>query len=74
MLPRRPRWPRYTDDGPADWDAYCEHQDALHDMFPLCIECDHVIDDERCWDFGDGPMHEECAEKKYLKWTADLIE
>jgi hypothetical protein len=40
----------------------------------MCIECDQHIEDERCWDFGDGPMCEECAERKYKKWTADLME
>lgn len=71
---KRRMFPSYTDDGPADWDSYCACQDALHDMLPMCIECDHHIEDEHLWDFGDGPMCEECAERKYRKRTEDLME
>ena len=68
------RWPQYTDEPDRDWDAYCEHQDMLHGMLPMCIECDHHIEDDMCWDFGDGPLCDECAERKYRKHTADLME
>ena len=71
---RKKRWPSYTDDPVRDWDSYCECQDALHDMLPMCIECDHHIEDEHLWDLGDGPMCEECAERLYRKRTEDLME
>lgn len=37
---------QYTDDPPADWDAHCREQDALHDMLPMCCECGQRIEDE----------------------------
>lgn len=66
-------WPRYTDDPPGDWDAYCRNQDCLHGMLPMCIECDKRIEDDMCWDFGDGPMCDDCAQQ-YRRHTADLME
>lgn len=66
-------WPQYSGDPEKDWDAYCRHQDYLHGMLPRCIECNQPIEDDMCWDFGDGPICDECAEK-YRKFTEDLME
>lgn len=72
MKKRRP-CVSYSDCPERDYDRYCEYQDYLHDMLPRCIECDHTIEDEHLWDFGDGPMCEECAERMYRKRTDDYI-
>ena len=67
------RWPQYTDDPPADYDAYCRAQEAELNLLPICCECGHRIEDERCWLFGDEPMCDDCAEQ-YRKFTSDLME
>jgi len=43
-------------------------------MLPRCIECDQHIEEDYCWDFGDGPMCDECAEKQYRKPVEDWME
>lgn len=73
MQKRRP-YRTYSDDPAADYDSYCREQDYLHDMLPMCIECDQHIEDEHVWDFGDGPLHEECAARLYRKRTEDVME
>lgn len=65
--------PSYTDDPARDWDSYCACQDLLHSMYPRCIECDETID-EYAFDFGDGPMCEECMIRLYRKPVEDWME
>lgn len=67
------RWPQYTDDPAADYDAYDRAQAEEMKRLPTCIECDQRIEDDMCWDFGDGPICDECV-RQYRKFTADLIE
>lgn len=66
-------WPTRTDDPPADWDAYCRHQDALHGMLPMCEECGHHIEDEHCFEFNDVYICEECLDKNHKKRTEDVV-
>lgn len=70
---RKMRLPSYTDDPARDWDSYCECQDALHAMYPRCIECDETID-EYAFDLGDGPMCEECMIRLYRHPVEDWME
>ena len=65
---------QYTDDPPADYDAYCRNQDYLHGMLPMCEECGHRIEDEYTFEFNDTYICEECLERNHRKHTADLME
>lgn len=64
---------RYTDDPPADWDAYCREQDKYMEQMPYCDECGQRIEDEFCYKIGDYIMCEECIDR-CRKYTTDLID
>ena len=64
---------RYTDDPPSDWDAFCMEQEREMQRLPICIECNERILDDMCYDFGDGPICDDCV-RQYRKFTADLME
>ena len=68
------RWHRHTDDPIADFNAYDRAQEEERKRLPKCIECNSPIEDDQCWDFGDGPMCDDCAERNYRKNTDELIE
>ena len=40
----------------------------------MCSECGEKITDDRCWVFGDVPICDECAERNYRKYTADVVQ
>lgn len=63
---------RYTDDPAADYNAYCADQERRMQKLPRCIMCDERITDDRCWDFGDGAVCDDCAEQHYRKDVDDL--
>ena len=67
------RWPQYTDDPVADHQAWCEHQDYLHGMLPMCAECGERIDSEFCYEINGEIICVTCMEQ-YKKFTADLME
>lgn len=67
------RWPQYTDEPDRDWDAFCEHQDMLHGMLPVCCECDCSIEDEFCYEINGEVLCETCMEQ-HKRFTADLME
>lgn len=64
---------QYTDDPPADWDAYCREQDALHNMLPICCECGQRIEDDFCYEINDAIICEDCMDRQYKKYTMDLV-
>lgn len=71
---RKMKLPSYTDDPVRDWDSYCECQDALHDMLPMCDECGERVEDEYYYDIGGTIICEECLNHNYRKHTADWME
>lgn len=67
------RWPQYTDDPVADYDAYDRAQEAEMERLPICCECGQRIEDEFCYQINDEVLCETCMEQ-YKKFTADLME
>lgn len=41
-----------------EWDD--EQNEKLNEL-PVCVHCGRPIQDDYYWDFGDGPMCEECV-------------
>lgn len=64
---------RYTDDPPADWDAYCREQERFAALLPLCDECGERIDDEVLYDFDGYLVCEDCLKRNHRKYTTDLV-
>ena len=67
------RWPQYTDDPVADFDAYDRAQAAETERLPICCECNARIEDEFCYQINDEIICETCMEQ-YKKFTSDLME
>lgn len=67
------RWPQYTDDPAADYDAYDRAQAEEMKRLPICCECGNRIEDEFCYQFNDEVICEDCV-AQYRKFTADLME
>ena len=67
------RWPQYTDDPAADYDAFCRQQDLDAARLPVCCECDSRIEEEFCYEINGEVLCETCMEQ-YKRFTADLME
>ena len=65
---------RYTDDPPADWDAYCIEQEKMMERLPYCDECGKRIEDEFLYDFDGFLICEECLKRNHRKCTEDFME
>ena len=62
---------------PDNYDLYRQHEARQVEEFeklPECSECGEKITDDRCWVFGDVPICDECAERNYRKYTADVVQ
>lgn len=62
---------------PDNYDQYRKHEAELEnakERLPICCMCNREIEDYECWQFGDEPICDECAEKNFRVKTADLME
>lgn len=64
----------YTDDPIRDFERYDAEQQAWLDSRPVCSECDHPIQDERCFQFNGELICQNCLVTYHEKWTEDFVE
>lgn len=63
----------YTDDPIADFHNHCAEQEKQLEKLPRCSECDHPIQDKKCYSFNGELICEQCLEDNHEKNTEDFI-
>lgn len=64
----------WTDDPVRDAERHEAEKDKALKQRPVCCECDHHIQDDVCYEFGDGLICPDCLKDNHKKWTDDYIE
>lgn len=68
------RWPQYTDDPPADYDAYCRAQDKELEKVPVCADCGEHVQEDHFYLINDEVICPACLESGYRKEIYEYIE
>lgn len=63
-----------TDDPHADFDCWDAEQTAKLDKLPVCSECDHPIQTEKCYEINGELICPECLEDYHEKRTEDYVQ
>ena len=64
----------YSDDPAADFARHDAEQTKWLEKLPVCVECDHPIQDEHCYEINDELICEECLKNNHRKNTDDYVE
>ena len=64
----------YTDNPIRDFEQHDAEQQEWLDKRPVCSECDHPIQDEKCYQFNGELICQNCLETYHEKWTEDFVE
>ena len=59
----------YTDDPERDFRHWDKEQEALRQLLPRCSECNHLIEDEDCYNINDVPVCDDCIGRFHVKTT-----
>lgn len=62
-----------TDDPSADYDRYCNEQDAWLERLPKCSYCNEPIQDDFCFEINDELICEECLDMHHKKCVEDYV-
>lgn len=64
----------WTGDPIADFRRYDSEQQSWLDKLPRCAECCNPIQTEKCFEYNDELICEDCLKNNHEKWTEDYVE
>ncbi len=63
-----------TDDPVADALRYEAEQEKALKRLPKCCECGEPIQDDECYEIGDGLICPDCLKDNHRKWVDDYVQ
>lgn len=64
----------YIPDNLDIFEDYERERQARMDKLPRCSECDHPIQDDKCYEFNGELICPNCLKDNHEKWVEDYID